>query len=271
MNGVNGGLLGPRRDPFGGLGVTTTLERALVVGTDSSFANVELLLPMTGSNSGTTFTDVSSKNYAITRTGAVTSTARWPFTGSGSSGLFDGTSNYLTAGSATDWKFLHDGSTDYTIEALVYMTNTASSYIASTSAYGIDAGFWFGFELGNLAFGITRGVPGDALSVLGATTASTNTWHHAAVVYQVLPVTAAKYSKVTVYLNGTSDGSTSSSGFAFSSSNPFNILQVGRYATSSTSQAAGGYLPGNISNLRITKQARYTGNFTAPTMPLFAR
>ena len=268
MNGVNGGLLGPRRDPFGGLGVTTTLERALVVGTDSSFANVELLLPMTGSNSGTTFTDVSSKNYAITRTGAVTSTTRWPFTGSGSSGLFNGTSDYLTVGSAADWKFLHDASTDHTVEAFIYVTDNTSATFAGTAAASADIGFTFSVESGDLYYSFYRGV-GGSLFVTTSTGAlvTVNTWHHVAAVLQFIKAGATTLATATLYLNGSNVASAAASSFAFSSSNPTYTLNIGRYPFTTP----GGYLPGNISNLRITKQARYTGNFTAPTMPLFAR
>lgn len=269
MIGLNGGLIGKRRDPFAGLGLSSLREKELITGTDPLLSRVELLLPMTGDNNGASFTDLSSKGYVVTRFGAVTSTARWPFTGSGSSGLFNGTSSdYLTVGSAADWRFLHDSSTDYTIEALIYVTSNAEETILANSATSNESGLFMAVDAGNVTLYIYRGQLGSSFSS-AATGAgvTTNAWHHVAAVVRFIKAGATTHSTITLYLNGSSVATASTSTFAFSTSNSVYTLNVGRYPFSTP----GGFFSGNISNLRITKQARYTGNFTAPTMPFPAR
>jgi hypothetical protein len=62
----------------------------------ANFDKVELLLPMTGANNGTTFTDYSLRRRVISRYGdSKTSTAQSKFAAYGSSGLFDGTGDTL--------------------------------------------------------------------------------------------------------------------------------------------------------------------------------
>jgi len=57
----------------------------------TNFDKVELLLPMTGANNGTTFTDFSLRKRVVTRSGSVvTSTAESKFTEYGSSGFIPG-------------------------------------------------------------------------------------------------------------------------------------------------------------------------------------
>jgi hypothetical protein len=63
---------------------------------------------------------------------------------------FDGTNDYITWGSNTDWKFLSDGTTDYTMEC----------WIRGTSTYGYNGR---GYILFNTAGGIGSGENGMAL------------------------------------------------------------------------------------------------------------
>jgi hypothetical protein len=74
---------------------------AVMTGNDPYFANVVLLMPMTGTNGGTTFTDL--KGHSVTANGnAVTSTARYVGT-LGSSALFDGTTDYLSIPASSEF------------------------------------------------------------------------------------------------------------------------------------------------------------------------
>jgi hypothetical protein len=61
----------------------------------TNFDKVELLLSMTGANNGTVFTDSSLRQRPVTRTGTVTSTAQSKFAAYGSSGLFNGSTDWL--------------------------------------------------------------------------------------------------------------------------------------------------------------------------------
>lgn len=65
------------------------------------YSKVSLLLPMSGTNGGTTFTDYSPTPKTVTRTGAVTSTAQSKYYGA--SGLFDGTGDTLSVASHADF------------------------------------------------------------------------------------------------------------------------------------------------------------------------
>jgi len=60
----------------------------------TNFDKVELLLPMTGANNGTVFTDYSLRKRTVTRTGVVTSTSQSKFSSYGSSGYSPGTSGH---------------------------------------------------------------------------------------------------------------------------------------------------------------------------------
>jgi len=81
-------------------------------GGDPDFASVGLLLPMNGTNGGTTFTDFSNTGHTVTANGnAQTSTAQSKF--GGSSGLFDGTGDYLSIPASSDFDY---GTGDFTVE-----------------------------------------------------------------------------------------------------------------------------------------------------------
>ena len=79
---------------------------------DPYWNNVSLLLPMTGTNGSTTFTDYSPTPKTVTANGnAQISTAQSAF--GGGSGLFDGSGDYLTIPNSVG---LQLGSGDFTIE-----------------------------------------------------------------------------------------------------------------------------------------------------------
>jgi len=80
-----------------------------------------------------------------------------------------------------------------------------------------------------------------------------NQWYHVAVV---------KSSGVTkFYLNGAAAGTTYTDTIDYGSSAQMTIGVLGDVLS-------GGYLPGYVSDVRITKSAIYTTNFTPPTQPL---
>jgi hypothetical protein len=79
---------------------------------DPFSANVSLMLHFDGANGSTTFVDSSPNNFTVTRAGdAVISTAQSRF--GGSSVVFDGDSDYLSAGFNDAFAF---GTSDFTIE-----------------------------------------------------------------------------------------------------------------------------------------------------------
>lgn len=150
------------------------------------YSNVSLLLPMSGANNGTAFTDYSPTPKTITRSGTpVTSTSQYKYYGS--SGYFDGTGDYLTTPYSADFNV---GSA-ITIQAWVYSSTTDATndkYICTTRP---ASGTTTGWSLltgpstnRSLRFGAyaAAGVLGILLDS-GASVLSTDTWHHVAVTY----------------------------------------------------------------------------------------
>ena len=94
-----------------------------------------------------------------------------------------------------------------------------------------------------------------ASNLIGVTSLAASTWYHFAVVRS-----GTATGNVKIYLNGTADVT---SGTAINNNFSLFALVVGYQQTLST-----GSLNGYIDDLRITKAARYTANFTPPTSQL---
>jgi hypothetical protein len=208
---------------------------------DPDYSSVSLLLHGNGTNGSTTITDNSPSPKTVTVVGnAQISTAQSKF--GGSSIAFDGTGDALRYPSdpAFGW-----GTGDFTVEFWLYYQG-GNGYTF----------FWIQAPPGPtppyLGYGLNDGSKHPWLwnneNVLTTSTDITNnTWQHHAVV--------RSSGTVSIYLNGTSIGSTA---FAsdLTASKPFSIGDNG-----SLVQSTNGY----IDDLRITKGvARYTSNFSVP-------
>ena len=250
MLGFNGGLLGKKRKQDSTTpGLWFPNERAVIQGSDPYWDQVSLYLPMTGSNGSTTFSDLSANARTITTVGnAQISTAQWPFAGSGSSGLFDGTGDYLTLSTFTGLDY---GTGDFTIECFIYVSSN-SVYTGVVDARNSAAlqdyllGVYNVSSVNRLdfVFSGTR-ITGTSTSV------SLTTWTHIAV---------ERYAgTLYLYAAGTKDSATLAA-----TGNVTTLASTPRIASS-----VDGYdLNGLMSHLRITKAARYRGaNFTPPTAP----
>ncbi len=232
---------------------------------DPDFLRVSLLLHGDGN-----LNDSSPAARTITAfNGATTSTAQSKF--GGSSILFDATApiDYLTASSAgannSDWTFMHDNSTNYTVEAWIRRNSvTNSGVICCTTGGTADRGFYLATSdvvVGSLDFTIFRGSAGSFFTASTAgSLLSANTWHHVAAVF-----TAGATASIRLFIDGAQQATASTSSFAFSNSTPSNPLNIGRFVTAAAQQ--GSSINGYIDDLRITKAARYTANFTPPTAP----
>lgn len=206
------------------------------VTSDPNFASVQLLVRGEGANGGTVFTDSSSFNKPLTRTGTVTtSTASFKF--GTSSILFLGSGNVqMTTASVDPWISMGTGL--YTAEAWVNIASSASS------------GFVFDNGSIQLQYAGTSGVrvrynSGSSALITSGQQLTPGTWAHLAVVQLT--------SSTVLYINGFNAGAV---GFIVGSTNlsPFNI------GTSA--------FTGYIDEVRVTKGvARYTANFTPPTAP----
>jgi len=206
---------------------------------DPYYSAVSLMLSMDGTNGSTTFTDSSLNALTVTPVGnAQISTTQSKY--GGASGYFDGTGDYLSiaANSAIDL-----GSGDFTIEFWVRPA-------AKTNA--VDAVFGYGnyacmFYHNGTNWTLEMSSTGFSNQLVISFAVTLNTWQHIAIV---------RYgTSIVVYKDGVSSATGTFSGTVATSGRNLRIGDNGN------SQNINGY----IDDLRITKYARYTANFTPPT------
>lgn len=173
---------------------------------------------------------------------------------SGKSVYFDGTGDYLTIPNSVA---LQMSAGNFTIEFWVYYNSIAGYVTLFDKGYTGTGGILI--QTGNGTGRLIVYIPGTTISETG--TATAGEWIHYALV--------RNGTTVTLYRNGVSSGSTTSS-VDFN-----NTAQVGIGAagTAPGGGAVGDYrLTGYMTDVRVTKGvARYTSSFTPPTDPLTAR
>jgi hypothetical protein len=209
-----------------------------IPGSDPYWDSVLLLLRGDGN-----FTDSSKYGRTLTAYGNAAATAAGKY-GTNSIAL-DGTGDYLAV-SSSDFAW---GTSDWTVEAWVWLNATGanggifSTFFSNGSPYGVSV------------FLDTAGRPvvmhpGGA-NVSASTAITTGQWVHIAAV--------RSSGTATLFVNGSSVGSVSAS----DSHGQSNVV-VGRVYT----ELDNNYWNGRIAELRVTKAARYTANFTPPTAAL---
>ena len=200
--------------------------------------------------------DKSSYNWPILITGSPVVKKFSPFANIGSynttfvggSAYFNGTSDYITINNTTtapNWTYLHDGTTDYTIEGWIYPLTTASNLsqeLIGTSDAAVNPNVP-GMQLrmyGNLFYWTL--LSGNNFFNLAGGNVITNAWNNIACTF------ASSNKTVNLYLNGvkvTTGAITTASFTATSASYP---LTIGKNPIAGT-----GYFSGYMSNLRILK------------------
>lgn len=175
----------------------------------------------------------------------------------------------------SDFAFLHNGTTDYTVEFWVKFNATpglaTSGYLfdntnGNTSYNGIQIKVNSSSEMRITV--VCNSVTGDATTASNVVTV--NTWYHVALNYTV------STNLFSLYINGTLVSFATDTTNAVSRTGTYHGVPVigalGSYTTihggSSASLNDTNFFHGYISNFRITKQIVYTGAFTAPTSPL---
>ena len=207
-----------------------TLAKGQPVPSDPNFAFNSLLLHGNGTNGSTVITDSSGSPKTVTAVGnAQISTAQSKF--GGSSIAFDGTGDSLSSGAIS-----FEDSESFTLECFLY--KSVSGY---SNLFGGGAGTQIGYDLSGPSGSIYMFFAGGFGVVESGTAVTLNTWHHLAWTRQG--------STCRAFVNGVLQGSGTRS-------NAFSVSSFGI--------SCNGY----IDDLRITKGvARYTTNFTPPTLP----
>lgn len=208
---------------------------------DVADPNVSLLLHMDGSNGSTTFTDSSWFKKTVTAFGnAQISTSASKF--GGASGYFDGTGDYLRVPYSSDFD-LSGG--DFTIEAWINFS-VVGGHLVGKDTYGANFDWSIGFGANNIVC-YTNGTWSSLVVTVPAW--STGVWYHVALV--------RSSGTNTFYVNGTAYGSNTMSITNASQS----YMTVGCVSWNNPGYFFNGY----IDELRISKVARYTSNFTPST------
>lgn len=196
----------------------------------------------------TSFADESGTSKTITPAGnAQYDTAQAP-TGMTSSGLFDGTGDYLDVATNTDFGW---GTGDFTIEFMLRSGSIADSpTIIDFRTTDPEISSTVYVTVGGV---LTYYVNGADRITSAALAIVINTWYHIAV--------ARSGTSTKMFKDGTQVGSTFSDSNNYGATKPFRA--GGNVATEGNSD-----LNGWISNIRVNKgTAVYTANFTPPTLP----
>jgi hypothetical protein len=162
-------------------------------------------------------------------------------------GSFNGSSQYLTAGTNTN---LALGSGDFTMEMWIWFDSMGTQRPMGQGSLG--TGEFLLIFYGDGSFDFTDSVTARINGGAGAVTATT--WYHLAIVRSGLTLAA--------YVNGTQKGTTytPATNYNYNSTNPIYFGAGGAGATGS--QTFAGYLD----DIRITVGvARYTSNFSVPS------
>jgi hypothetical protein len=223
----------------------------------------EVALHLQPTINGGTIADKSNNNHTVTTTNAVVDTSLI-FDGK-STMRFDGNGDYLSVGNNTTFKFLHDASTDYTIEGWLYLDNGALSngvqrimgqVTNSSKDVAID---YFVRQSGAVVYNIHRGfsttVHKGVESPDGAFVKGK--WNHVAVVYTI-------NNQPKIYINGLNTQAQESSytnNQSASANNSTSNLVIGAVGPGGGLGINNEWL-GNMQDIRISKKAVYTSNFT---------
>lgn len=208
--------------------------------------NTLLMLHMNGTDGSTTFVDSSASGRTITPIGnAQIDTAQSKF--GGASGLFDGSGDGLSVPDSADWSF---GSGDLTLDFWIRFNSVGASQILYSQNDGSNAVYFQWYQpTGILSF---QAYASAALTINATAPWSpvVNTWYHVALVRNG---GVFKY-----YVNGAGLTTTTSPNGAIP--NVASILSIGSRPDGT------GSLNGWLDEVRVSKVARWTTNFTPDTV-----
>lgn len=202
-------------------------------------------LLLSGTNAG--IIDASRKTNVYTVGNAQVSTSVFKFD---KSMYFDGTGDYITVLADPLFSF---GTGNFTVEFWIRFNSVSSVQTIYDNNYGTASNLLFQTNTsGNMIVYLN----GTLTTITSSVQAFVNNWYHYALV--------RSGSTVTLYLNGSSVGSTTYSGNAGNASSPVYI--------GGSTNGGGYYLNGYLEDVRVTRgYARYSSNFTPPTLSFNTR
>ena len=219
---------------------------------DQFYDKVTLSLHMNGTNGSTSFIDSSIDNLSVTASGPTISTAQSKF--GGTSGYFNGSANYLTF-PYTNFNFLTDTTTSFTVEAWLYPTSfsTYRCILQHGNNNGSQPAFTFLLETGTgKPYVVISRSDGGGFGTPTNIALSLNTWSHVAMTFD------AASGVISCWVNGVLSGSgTKTAGtYSYPTINP----RIGYYTNNNYPWV------GYMDDFRITKGiVRYSAAFTPPT------
>ena len=216
-------------------------------------AETQILMKATGTGNNTTYDDKSTSNHTLTAYGQIEQMAFSPYRPSGYSMLFDGSNDYLSYPTSTDWQL---GTGDFTLEAWVYPTTVpggSNNYTADMTIFGFFGSptMFFFLDHATLAPKLYNGsaTPGSSIGV------STNKWSHIAF--------SRTSGTLKIFVNGVEGYSAS---YTFNHSDNSTAPYTGK-----NNSASNRYFHGFIADLRLVKGTGvYTTDFEPPTEKLTA-
>jgi hypothetical protein len=226
---------------------------------DSFVNNVSLLLD------GESLTDKSQNNFTVTNSSAAISAAQVKY---GNSSIYFNGSSFVSVPNSSAFSF---GTGDFTIEtwlklgAAITATSGDASYRSIVNKYsagstGTEDAFYVylnnaaGTMQLNVGFVSNTTASNFAFNITGVDTSLNSVWNHIAVV--------RSSGSLKVYFNGTQIGTTQTYASSINQGTLPLLVGARTYAPYDL------YLNGYIDDLRITKSAIYTANFTPPAGPL---
>jgi hypothetical protein len=214
---------------------------------------------------GETIADKSSNQHTVTTVGdAVTDNTATLF--GGGTMNFDGNGDYLSIGDTSTFKFLHDGTTDYTVECWWSTSNISNidiEPIISSAGYSETIGFTSYYtpssqQLRAIISANSTSFIRDARLYNWAP--ELNRWYHIAITFD------STTSVLSLFLDGVrvAQSDETSSLSTFDSNTPLKIGAI--YDSAGHSDRDNWYYHnGSIQDVRISKKAVYAANFTPPT------
>ena len=237
------------------------IKTAIATAVDEYFNRVTLLLNTSSTNGAqnNTFLDSSTNNFTITRNGNTTQGTFTPFSQTGWSNYFNGSSDYLTTNSSTA---LNLSTNDFTVECFVNVTTASNQIVIAGVNAAAGTGSWqlqLNYSSAQVRFFCKYG-GGNALdATFGSGNIPANTWNHIAV--------TRSGANLRVFLNGTQIGTTNTTLGTSSIDAAGANYKIGQ----TVDAYPGWYLSGYLSNIRVViGTALYTSNFTPNTTPLTA-